>query len=242
MELDEDEHRRKTNEPALEEREFAKSTQISYRFSYDELFDIYIENSKSIISGGTPEEAHSAIDTLYTTLESGLRLASPFMPFLAEELWQRLPCRPCDDTPSITIAEYPEYEESFHDPKSEMAYELVLGCSKGFHSLLADYAVKDKGVVYISLSGKTPVDISILAVGNVSPTGCAVFPVSAEANVYLEVKNRSDDIDSLRAELSKVQDKDVAEAMQSAERRKMDVEARLRALEETVTMFEKMMV
>jgi len=48
---------------ALEEREFAKSTQLSYRYLYDELFDIYVENSKSIISHGTPEEARSAMDT-----------------------------------------------------------------------------------------------------------------------------------------------------------------------------------
>lgn len=267
---------------ALEEREFARSTQISYRYLYDELFDIYIENSKSIISDGTPEEARSAMDTLYTTLESGLRLISPFMPFLTEELWQRLPRRPGDNTSSITIAEYPEYESSFDDPRSETAYELVLGCSKGIRSLIADYAVKDKGVAHVaplnqmshdtasgqlfaikSLSGKTPVDISILKAGEVSPTGCAVFPVSADANVYLEVKDRiqdagkeaekvkakldearkdQDDIDSLKAELSKVQDQDVTEAMQSAESRKRDVEARMRAFEETVAMFEKMMV
>ncbi len=267
---------------ALEEREFARSTQIIYRYLYDELFDIYVENSKSIISDGTPEEARSAMDTLYTTLESGLRLMSPFMPFLTEELWQRLPRRPNDNTSSITIAEYPEYESSFDDPRSKTAYELVLGCSKGIRSLIADYAVKDKGVAHIaplnqmshdtasaqlsaieSLSGKTPVDISILKAGEISPTGCAVFPVSADANVYLEVKDRiqdagkeaekvkakldearkdQDDIDSLKAELSKVQGKDVSEAMQSAESRKRDVEARLRALEETVMMFEKMMV
>jgi hypothetical protein len=33
--------------------------------------DNYIENSKSIISDGTPEAARSAMDILYTTLESG---------------------------------------------------------------------------------------------------------------------------------------------------------------------------
>lgn len=267
---------------ALDKREFARSTQIIYRYLYDELFDIYIENSKLIISDGTPDAARSAMDTLYTTLECGLRLMSPFMPFLTEELWQRLPRRPGDNTSSITIAEYPEYESSFDDPRSETAYELVLGCSKGIRSLIADYAVKDKGVAHIaplnqlshdtasaqlgaikSLSGKTPVDISILKAGEVNPTGYAVFPVSADANVYLEVKDRiqdagkeaqkirakldkaredQDDIDSLMAELSKAQDKDVSEAMQSAESRKRDVEARMRAFEENVTTFKKIMV
>ncbi|KAI2623705.1 tRNA synthetases class I-domain-containing protein [Xylaria nigripes] len=267
---------------ALEEREFAKSTQIIHRYLYNELFDIYIENSKLLISDGTPEEARSALDTLYTAIESGLRLMSPLMPFLTEELWQRLPRRPGDNTSSITIAEYPEYEESFNDPKSETAYELVLGSSKGIRSLIADYAVKDQGVAYIvplnqlaydtasaqlsaikSLSGKTPVDINILMAGEASPTGCAVFPVSADANVYLDVKGRiqdagkeaekvnaklvearkeQEDIESFKAELRKVQDKDVSEAIQSAEKRKQDVEAKLRAFEETIAMFETMKI
>ncbi|KAG9232262.1 tRNA synthetases class I-domain-containing protein [Amylocarpus encephaloides] len=267
---------------ALEEREFARSTQIIHRYLYDELFDIYIENSKSIISDGAPEEARSAMDTLYTTLESGLRLMSPFMPFLTEELWQRLHRRPGDSTPSITIAEYPEYDSSFDDLRSETAYELVLGCSKGIRSLIADYAVKDIGAIHIaplnqfshdtayvqlsaikSLSGKTPVDISILKAGEVISTDCAVFPVSADVNVYLDISGRVQDttkeaekfkanvdearreqidIDAIIADLGKVQDKDATDAMQSAESRKRDVEARLSALQETVIMFEKMKV
>lgn len=169
---------------------------------------------------------------------------------------------------------------TIQDPTT--AYELVLGCSKGIRSLIADYAVKDQCAVHIaplnqmshdtasaqlsaikSLSGKAPVNISILKVKEASPTGCAVFPVSADANVYLEVRDRiqdagkeaervktkldearkdQDDIDSLQAELSKVQDKDVTEAMRSAETRKRDIEARLRALEEALKMFEMMTV
>ncbi len=104
---------------------------------------------------------------------------------------------------------------------------------------------------------------SILEAGEINPTDCAVFPVSADANVYLEVNNRIQDaakeaekvkakvdearrgqveIDAIKAELSKVQEKDVTDALQSAESRKRDVEARLRALQATVTMFEKMKV
>lgn len=41
-------------------------TQISYRYLFDELFDMYIENSKSINSDETPEEARLALDTLCT--------------------------------------------------------------------------------------------------------------------------------------------------------------------------------
>lgn len=49
----------------------------------------------------------SAQETLYTCLDHGLRLLHPFMPFVTEELWQRLPRRPNDATPSIMVAAFP---------------------------------------------------------------------------------------------------------------------------------------
>jgi hypothetical protein len=49
----------------------------------------------------------SAQQTLYTCLDHGLRLLHPFMPFVTEELWQRLPRRPEDSTPSIMVSSYP---------------------------------------------------------------------------------------------------------------------------------------
>jgi len=66
--------------------------------------DVYIENSKAIFQDGSAEERLSALNTLYTALEGALRLIHPFMPFLSEELWQRLPRRLDDTTVSITIA------------------------------------------------------------------------------------------------------------------------------------------
>lgn len=50
--------------------------------------------------------------TLYTCLEVGLRLLSPLMPFVTEELYQRLPRRkPQSDPPSICVTSYPTTEE-----------------------------------------------------------------------------------------------------------------------------------
>lgn len=50
--------------------------------------------------------------TLYTCLEVGLRLLTPLMPFVTEELYQRLPRRkPQSDPPSICVTSYPTTEE-----------------------------------------------------------------------------------------------------------------------------------
>ena len=50
--------------------------------------------------------------TLYTCLEVGLRLLAPIMPFVTEELFQRLPRRLALDSPaSIAVTPYPETDE-----------------------------------------------------------------------------------------------------------------------------------
>ena len=51
----------------------------------------------------------SAQQTLHTCLDYGLRLLHPFMPFVTEELWQRLPRIPNDTTPSIMVSRYPVF-------------------------------------------------------------------------------------------------------------------------------------
>ena len=128
---------------AIADREFSKSTIIVYKYWYSELCDVYIENSKAIIRDGTDEERNSAIQTLYTTLEAALTMIHPFMPFLTEEMWQRMPRRPSDNTKSIMLAKYPSYTKALDDPESEAAYELVMGCSKAARSLMSEYALKD---------------------------------------------------------------------------------------------------
>ena len=196
---------------ALTDREFSAATSIAYQYWYNHLCDVYIENSKFLISEGTPEEKQSATATLYNALEGGLTLIHPFMPFLTEELWQRLPRRPGDENPSIMTAAYPNYDSELDDPASEEAYELVLSVSKAIRSLMSGYAIKDSGVLYIqlfdetayktcqeqlqsirSLSGKGVADISLLKGADNKPAGCVPSAVSSAATVFLVVKGRVD--------------------------------------------------
>jgi valyl-tRNA synthetase len=191
---------------AMSKREFSRCTQTIYSYWLYDLCDVYIENSKSIIRDGTPEEKASAIETLYTALEAALTMIHPFMPFLTEELWQRLPRRPQDKTPSIVRAAYPQYDSSLDDSKSERDYELLLGCSKGVRSLLNEYAIKDGGKAYVqplndesyqtahaeisaikTLAGKALGEIQVLKKDEVVPKGTMVYPVSAAAAIFVSI-------------------------------------------------------
>lgn len=65
---------------------------------------------------------------LYTALEAGLRLLHPFMPFVTEELWQRLPRRASDTAASIMVATYPEAAwAGAPDAGAEAAMERLQG-------------------------------------------------------------------------------------------------------------------
>ncbi|KAF1986264.1 valyl-tRNA synthetase-like protein [Aulographum hederae CBS 113979] len=128
---------------ALTEREFARSTDIPYHYWYDDLCAIYIENSKHILQNGTEEERRSALETLYTALEGGLTMMHPFMPFVTEELWQRLPRRSEDSTPSIMVAKYPQHNPELDDTEAETAYDLVLDTVASIRGLISGYEIEN---------------------------------------------------------------------------------------------------
>lgn len=193
---------------ALEEREFAVAASTIYQYWYSQLCDVFIENSKSLLTPDAPAEVQeSAKQTLYTALEGALALIHPIMPFITEELWQRLPRRPGDTNESIMTAAYPEYRAEFEDPAAETAYELVLDTSKAIRSILAQYEIKTKGDIIVqahdptshatiseeltaikSLSGKYVGNISVQDLENKTrPAGTVVSPVGAAAAVYLKV-------------------------------------------------------
>jgi len=85
------------------------------------------------------ETRKSAQQTLYTCLDNGLRLLHPFMPFVTEELWQRLPRRPNDPTPSIMVSSYPVNDPSFIFNDANKQFDLVFSTLKTGRSLAASY-------------------------------------------------------------------------------------------------------
>ena len=207
---------------ALTAREFSQATKVAYEYWHNYLCDVYIENSKSIIHDGTPQEQQSAKQTLYTALEGGLTLIHPFIPFITEELWQRLPRRPDDKCPSIIRAAYPQYLQELDDPVSEEAYEFILAVSKAIRSLAAEYDIRSSARVYIQLftphalstchaqlpSIKTLIgkpiqggSIKLLEGADNKPAGCVTHAVDADTACHILVKGHVD-IDAELVELS----------------------------------------
>jgi hypothetical protein len=88
------------------------------------------------------DRKYCAQATLYTVLEQFLRLMHPLMPFVTEELWQRLPNRELlTDVPSIMIAPYPTAVPAWRNPEAEAQMDVVKEAIHGARSLRSDYRV-----------------------------------------------------------------------------------------------------
>ncbi|KAI5831094.1 hypothetical protein K523DRAFT_379399 [Schizophyllum commune Tattone D] len=128
----------------MTERNFMMATTAAYNFWLYELCDVYIEAMKPMTDeGASVEKRRSAQETLYTCLDHGLRLLHPFMPFVTEELWQRLPRRPNDSTPSIMLSKFPESCPDFTFDEAEKQFDLVFSALKTGRSLAASYSLQN---------------------------------------------------------------------------------------------------
>jgi valyl-tRNA synthetase len=98
---------------------FNDAASAIYQFLWHEYCDWYLEIAKvALYRAGDPDARLRAQHTLVTVLETTLRLLHPFMPFITEELWQRLPRGPRAPE-SIMIAKYPRATRRRRNPEAE---------------------------------------------------------------------------------------------------------------------------
>ncbi|KAM4876252.1 valine--tRNA ligase-like, partial [Sylvia borin] len=123
--------------------DFPGATTAVHSFWVYELCDVYLEGQgeeeEEEEEEGDPEAARA---TLLACLDAGLRLLAPFMPFLAEELWQRLPPREPPAPPSICLAPFPEPQQfCWQDEEAESTMEFLLGIVRALRSLRAAHGL-----------------------------------------------------------------------------------------------------
>jgi len=208
----------------LENYDFSAVTTACYNFWLYELCDVYLEYLKPVLQGTQSEVSDAACSTLYTCLDVALRLISPFMPFISEELFQRLPRRSSHDPPSICVAPYPEVEEcSWRNVGLENDVDFVQRITHAVRSRRSEYNLPNKtktdlfikcsdGILAERLSTfmlalKTlsySNEVKILTENVAPPEGCAIFPVSDKCEVHLLLKGLIDPV----KEVAKLQQKE----------------------------------
>ncbi|MCM8747867.1 valine--tRNA ligase [Thermomicrobiaceae bacterium CFH 74404] len=121
----------------MERYQFHEAGRQLYEFLWSEFCDWYIEASKVAIA----EEgvgAPAARQTLATVLEQALRLLHPFMPFVTEELWQRLP----HAGDSIMVAPWPAVDPAWIDEEAEREFGFLMEAIRAIRNARAEVGVE----------------------------------------------------------------------------------------------------
>jgi valyl-tRNA synthetase len=102
----------------LESYDFNVAAKALYEFTWHELCDWYLELIKPRLLGQDPRDQQAAQHVLALALRETLKLLHPLVPFLTEELWQKLP-EALRDAESAMIAPFPRPHESWLDEDAE---------------------------------------------------------------------------------------------------------------------------
>ena len=134
-----------------------------YHFLWDELADWYVELAKPRLRAENPELVRSVLAAL---LESFLRLAHPFLPFITEEIWHSLPG---NHGAVLMLAPYPGAHQELRDADADARMERVIEVTRAIRNLKAELGVPSR-----------PVDVAILGGGELET---AYVEQSARARV-----------------------------------------------------------
>nr|CCA27697.1 predicted protein putative [Albugo laibachii Nc14] len=203
--------------------EFGDIANTLYSFWLYDLCDVYLELSKPIMNADDTKAKLRALETLYVCLDYGLRLLHPIMPFVTEELWQRLPGK--RQSKSITISLYPLANEEWNIATVESDMEMIKQVIHAARSIRAEYNllnnvrphyflkcadidVKNRLLPYLddfntlAKAGKTE-----CIVEEEIPKGCAVHSVNEKIQVHvllIGLVDFNNEIGKLEKKLSKI--------------------------------------
>ena len=115
---------------ALENFKFNDASLAVYKFIWNEYCDWYIEFAKSRLQEEGPEKI-AAQNVLVHVLEEALKLLHPFMPFITEEIWQKLP----KSGDSIMVSDFPEFDNANSNVEVEDAMGKVMEVITGVRNI-----------------------------------------------------------------------------------------------------------
>jgi len=192
---------------------FGEATKNIYQLWYDNICDVYIEALKCLLSeknSPVDENVKNNIKNVFLyVLENALIIMHPLMPFITEELFQRLPFKK-SKVESICISEFPK-NISYIDDEVEKLGEQIDLITHGMKSVLSQFHInktKPKSAIYTNdekLKEMINKEKEVIAtLGNVGEIiiindkndekikGWLSNVISSNLDVYLDIKDKID--------------------------------------------------
>ena len=213
-------------EKNLDRFELGEAARSIYDFLWSEFCDWYIELTKSRLNGEDLSAKKTALSILTEILERTLRLLHPFMPFITEEIWQKLPNRKAE---SIMISKFPAQEFQI-DESAEKFMSSMMESIVAIRNLRAELNVapgkKSEAIISIQdpiigkifeanrdyierLGSSDPVRITHEkhipnAISSITSTATIFLPLAGLIDVEKEISKLQKELDKLSSEIQKL--------------------------------------
>src|SRR6266571_980565 len=138
---------------SLEQFKLDEAAKICFDFAWRDLADWYVEAVKPRLAGpmgnpavlSFPQSALTAQSVLAYCFEVTLRLLHPVVPFITEELWQKLPGRKPEEM--LIIADWPRPNQALESPEMAKQFSIVPEAVAKVRSIKAEYNIPSGAVV-----------------------------------------------------------------------------------------------
>lgn len=200
--------------------EAAKSV---YEFLRGDFCDWYVEIAKTRLYNSDDAAAkETAQYVLWTVLEQGLKLLHPFMPFLTEEIWQKLGA----EGDSIMIAPFPIFDENHVDDKAEEAFDYLQQVVSAIRNIRAEVNISPAKAINVIIKTNDMVEVKTLEENNQflaslakiddlqfgikieKPSVAAGFRVAANSEIYVPLAGLLDveaEMEKIKVQLTKLE-------------------------------------
>ena len=219
---------------SLSQYRFDLCANAIYEFTWNQFCDWYLELTKPVFVNGNAAQIRAASQTLVHVLEKLLRLAHPLIPFITEEIWQKVKGFVGITADSIMLQPFPHVEENDFDPEAEAEIEWLkevivavrniraesnIAPSKGldllFRNLSAENAkILEKQTALLKAMAKLD-NVQVLAANETAPLAVAklvgnaelLVPMAGFINKEAELARLTKEIEKYQNEVKRIESK-----------------------------------
>ena len=147
-------------EESMKNYRFDLAAQSLQEFIWNEYCDWYVELSKPVLwdEENSPLEAQATRWMLLNIMEKSLRLLHPFMPYITEEIWQRIAPLLSIQGESIMLQPYPEPDETNVDQNAEQSIEWIKGIIVAIRNIRGEMDISPAKAIPVFLNKGTESD------------------------------------------------------------------------------------
>ncbi|KXS40353.1 MAG: valyl-tRNA synthetase [Candidatus Frackibacter sp. T328-2] len=147
---------------ALDKYQLGNAAQMLYDFIWNEFCDWYIELIKPRLYQDEDQTAkETAQYVVWSTLEQTLRLLHPFMPFITEEIWQRL----SHEGETVMLSQWPEGDADLINDDAEEKMAVIMDVIRAIRNIRNEMKVNPGREITAILQPKSEEKVEIIAAG-----------------------------------------------------------------------------